>query len=299
MRQYSVFLQFPFLHYGYLLPWAVLGVVVFWKNRPYSSFINLFILANIIGMVIFYVSDRYRLPITPFVLIYAVMGFAWIWEKGIEKNIRPLVAGIVVVAVMYVVSFYNLADSFTTNFSNPLFNVAKYYQRQGRNEEALKLLEQNQKTWGTRGEVSEVMGKCHLGLGDYFQAEKCFDEAIRLAPNQFSGYFQRGRLWLARNQLETASNDFEKTLALNDTVPEAYYYLGAIRRQQNRPAEAQAALEKAHRLDPSIIPVYVELVQVYLSQGEAQKAGDLLEEGLRLAPQDQRLTLLREKLSKP
>ena len=298
MRGFSPALRVPLVGYGSLLPFAIIGLIISWKVRPAWPFVNLFILSNIAGLIIFYVSGRYRLPIIPFILIYASIGLAWMWNVAKSKRFRQLIAAIIVVTATYMICHLNLVDHFKTDFSVPFFNASKYYIAQGRAENALSLLKQIEGTWGGRAEVSEAMGRCYINNRQYTEAHSHLNQAIHMAPDRFSGYFHRGRLRILQNQLNAATQDFQRVLAMNNAVPEAYYYLGAIYRQQGYLGKARDALEEANRLDSFVIPVYAELVSLYLDQGNVEKAQETLEQGLTMAPQDTRLKKLRLRLQR-
>jgi len=299
MRKFSPVLRVPLVRYGLLLPFAIVGLFISRKSRPEWYFINLFILSNVGGLIIFYVSGRYRLPITPFLLIFASIGLVWIWDAVKSKRFRELTITALVLTVTYIICHLNFAGDFKTNFFTPLFNASKYYIAQGRTEEALELLNQIESKLGKRAEVSEAMGRCYINRKNFIEAGKSFNQAISIAPDQFSGYFHRGRLRISQNQLNAAAEDFKKVLAMNDTVPEAYYYLGAIYRQQRYLNKAQDALEEANRLDPFVIPVYAELAHLYADQENITKAQQTIEQGLIKAPQDQRLKQLNLRLQSP
>jgi len=296
-RKYSPVLRHSVVNYGMLLPWAVLGLLLCWKSRPVSTLVNLFMLSNVVVLVIFYVSARYRLPITPFVIIYAAVGLCGAWDAIRTEKVRRLVLGVVIVVAGYYVSHINIASYVKADRCRPLFNAAGYYLWKGRPRDALALLKQVEDSGIKSAEVSETMGMCCMQLRDYRQARRHLDEAIKRDPKQFSGYLTRARLRLRNNELDASVEDLKKVLSIKDTVAEAHYLLGTIRRHQGRLAEAKASLETANRLNPNLIGVYVELARFYLAQGDIRKARWFLEEGLARSPQDRRLRLVQQELA--
>nr|WP_203558331.1 AAA family ATPase [Bacteroides sp. 224] len=50
---------------------------------------------------------------------------------------------------------------------------------------------------------------------DYMEAESCFNTAIKTSPSEFKGYYNRGKLRLATNNVEGAVADFDKATSLN------------------------------------------------------------------------------------
>ncbi|HXR78486.1 MAG TPA: tetratricopeptide repeat protein [Bryobacteraceae bacterium] len=99
--------------------------------------------------------------------------------------------------------------------ANPLFGALKYGQCA--RDEISKAIELNSKS---------AMAYVSRGVGNYY------------LPAQFGG------------GVELALKDFDKAIALNPKLVDAYLWKGVALRKANRNAEAHAALEKAVQLDP-------------------------------------------------
>ena len=81
-------------------------------------------------------------------------------------------------------------------------------------------------------------------------AARELDEALALAPEWPAVWFERGKLWLRRDDMDRASEDFR---AAADRMPgfgPAWANLGATLGELNRPAEALKAFEAALACDP-------------------------------------------------
>ena len=61
---------------------------------------------------------------------------------------------------------------------------------------------------------------------DYTQAIALYDQYIKLNPEDFRGYFNRGTTEMNAQKYTEAEQDFTKTLSLNPVYKEAYYYRG-------------------------------------------------------------------------
>ena len=59
--------------------------------------------------------------------------------------------------------------------------------------------------------------------------------------------------------VELAIQDFDRALAINPQLADAYLWKGLALRKENRPADAHAALEKAVGLDPARVWARQEL----------------------------------------
>ena len=61
---------------------------------------------------------------------------------------------------------------------------------------------------------------------DYTQAIVLYSQYIKLNPEDFRGYFNRGTTEMNAQKYTEAEQDFTKTLSLNPVYKEAYYYRG-------------------------------------------------------------------------
>lgn len=66
-----------------------------------------------------------------------------------------------------------------------------------------------------------TMASTHQGFGQYDQALDCYDQAVAIAPDYFSGYFHRGDFLHSRGQLSGALADFSKVLEIDPDNSEA------------------------------------------------------------------------------
>jgi len=288
-REYSPMLRLPLPGFGALLPWAILGGWICRRARPASTVLNLFCLCNVASLLLFYVSDRYRMPLAPVVIIYASVGLWWMWDALRSLRLGWVLWSLALVTCGYALTRLPLAEHLKTDFSDPLVNYANYYLARDRPSEALPLLQRIQKSGWERPEAPAALGNCYLQLGDLDRAGANIAKAIEQGPDRIEGYFLRGQWHLARDLRDRAAEDFSRVLELNPGIAEAHYYLGAVRRQENRPAEALASLQRALDLDPALIPVYVELARVYRAQGKGQEAREIIQRGLERSPNDERL----------
>src|SRR5262249_5548549 len=69
-------LAFPF---GILAPLAILGIAVAWRKAPLLASI---VLLYSLGVLAFFIAARYRVPLVPYLAIFAVQGVLWITKAA-------------------------------------------------------------------------------------------------------------------------------------------------------------------------------------------------------------------------
>jgi 4-amino-4-deoxy-L-arabinose transferase-like glycosyltransferase len=81
------FLKTLFVGFGWIAPWALVGLWASYRRRWNDSFklILVFLGVYSLSVMIFFITDRYRLPIVPLLIILSVAGMAsvvqWLWQR--------------------------------------------------------------------------------------------------------------------------------------------------------------------------------------------------------------------------
>lgn len=83
---------------------------------------------------------------------------------------------------------------------------------------------------------------------DYYEAELCLNEAVRLSPTLFKAYYNRGKNRLAINNTEGALADFDKATSLKPEHPKAHEFFGDALMQAGKENEAALHWAIAERL---------------------------------------------------
>ena len=87
-------------------------------------------------------------------------------------------------------------------------------------------------------------------------------------------YTNQGRIDTAQTEslFEKAANQFERTISLAPTLPQAHFSLGAIYQEQNKLELAAQAMETCLKLNPKYYPAYYRLGEIQLQQDYPEAA---------------------------
>lgn len=88
-------------------------------------------------------------------------------------------------------------------------------------------------------------------VNDFDAAARDLDEAIALAPDWAAAHYERGKLWLRRDDMVQAAASFQRATEHLPGFAPAWANLGGTLGELDKPAEALAAFEQALALDPS------------------------------------------------
>jgi tetratricopeptide (TPR) repeat protein len=86
------------------------------------------------------------------------------------------------------------------------------------------------------------LGRGHDYVGDLDGSMSSYAEAVKLDASNALAHFYRGRIQLERGQIEAAHDSFERAVASNAGIVEAYYHLGETGAKLGKPAARQALL---------------------------------------------------------
>ena len=90
-----------------------------------------------------------------------------------------------------------------------------------------------------------------MEVNDFDAAGRDLDEAIAQAPEWAAAHYERGKLWLRRDDMVKAAESFQRAAELLPGFAPAWANLGGTLGELDRPQEALAAFERALAIDPS------------------------------------------------
>lgn len=210
------------------------------------------------SVLLFYVTDRYRLPVVVFLLPLA--GTAWPvlrkWRE-IEPRRRTLAA-----AAALIVAGLSLWPP-------------------------LGAVDQRAYNWGV-----VTMAAADRGDGDL--ALRAFERAVALSPTQagVQAYVRAALVYETRGQGAAAEALLDRAVGLFPQDGVALYNKGRMQAARGDIAGAVATMNRARALTPTYGLIYYALVKLYEKQGNAEAAAEALRAGGAINPNDARLLAL-------
>ena len=131
-------------------------------------------------------------------------------------------------------------------------------------------------------------GNSLTGMKKLDEAEAIFATVIEHYPNNKFALAERGLIRYNRGEYDSAEDDFEAALKLDDgTYTCPYEGLGLVYLTQGRKQEAEANFKKAIELNPSIeYKKFNGLAKIYIQQKKYDEAAALLKQSIRNYPYD-------------
>jgi tetratricopeptide (TPR) repeat protein len=198
---------FPF---GLLAPLGILGIAVGWRKAPLLAALVVF---YSLGVLAFFVAARYRVPLVPYLAIFAVDGARWIAQATSPRRL----AGVAALIALFV-----------------LCNAG-----QGRMSSEMN------------ADAEFSLGEELHHEGNLAAAEEHYRSAIRERPDYLEAWVNLGVLELTRGNSAEGEHALEHAVQIDPRDPTALMSLAALRERQNRWAEALALYVRASEANPN------------------------------------------------
>lgn len=135
-------------------------------------------------------------------------------------------------------------------------------------------------------EVLQELGDCHTSVGDYAQAQKYYERAAVLAPDEAGPYVGLGVVALHENLLDEAETAFKIACRLDKNCAKAYAGLGMTAQQRADYKRASEMFLKCLELDTDNLIALLGLFQTSCQMGSFEKVTYYLEVYLNMHPGD-------------
>ena len=271
-KTFAPIFQLPFISFGIIAPFAILGIILSLKRRGTPLLVTLFIFSYMVSVIIFFVSARYRLLIVPFLIIfssYALYCFVGMIRAKEFNNI--IIFGIVL--ILFFVGINKNFKYFTIGPSSRHYsNLGRIYDRMGRLDEAIAEYKRSIA-------IDPNIAMAHSNLGAAYTSKNMFDDAISecrkaiaIKPNFAMAHYNLGIAYDKKGTLDAAIAEYERALAINPRYAEALNNLGDTYQKKGRLDTAIILYKKALSINPHFANTHFNLGNAYLKKGELDKA---------------------------
>jgi tetratricopeptide (TPR) repeat protein len=280
-----------------------------------TGLLLLFIMSYFLSIQPFFMSERYRFPIVPFLLPFAAYALTHLVSalvRGETKQALLRISLIVAAGVLMGIEVYPYHPNESTwylhrafaatgrqDFSKALslykqawtidpdnaeaFLQAGYiHAAQGSHEQALECYLQGLEKAPRNRYLLNNTGYEYYLQKEYARARDYFEEALRLWPDYLLPYHNLGNTLMAMEKWDEALQVFQSLLHLSSGDAMACYQSGNVLLEQKAYPEAMKAFEKAQHLDPDNPDVVNNLGLAYLHAGSLDKAIVCFEKALAL-----------------
>ena len=243
------FFQFPF---GMLFPLSLVGVWFAIKKRQGISLILIFVVSYAFSFILFFVCERYRLPIIPFLLILASFAIFTIIEKIKKHAYRDLV----IPMILFVTSFIFFNANLFKIKDNPAINdltLADVEYQKMDYKKAIFYLEKTLPFYANDFEVLNQLGTCYYQIDRFDQAFEYYIKAIDTDPKQPEPYVNIGNIYYQTGAFDKAKIYYLKAIEIKPDFALAHNNLANVYFVQDSLNKALSYYKEASRLNPHLV----------------------------------------------
>lgn len=276
------FLQFPF---GVLVPLAAAGIYLARKRKKDISLALLLIGVYFLSFLLFFICARYRVPITPLLIVLASFGIVDA-AASVRKRESILYAALIFTGtlILFNANITRIKDNPQLNQltlgsleyqkqnypaaiallerSMPVYArdaqvltmLADSYRRTGRPMQAIDYYRKLLLVEPGKPEIYEYIGALYFNLRQYKEAEAYFVEAVKFNPKPFVSYINLGHIYFLQDSLQTALVYYTKALELRPNQIDALYHAGLTEFRREDHAAAARYWQRALAIDPNHQP---------------------------------------------
>jgi tetratricopeptide (TPR) repeat protein len=190
-----------------------------------------FVIAYVVSFVLFFVADRYRLPVVPLLLLFGAQALTWL--KGqvgrpVVARLAPAMGALVVLLVFVNVEWYRTTTPATWaldhwSAGNRFREMGRLDEAEGQFKKALSLDSQNAEFWTNLGGIQYYTGRLQDAAGS-------FRRSLELQPNSGSGHYNLAMCELQMGQTESAWRHLELAVRLEPEHQKARVELLRLRK---------------------------------------------------------------------
>lgn len=223
---YSRVLQLPLFHFFFISLFSLAGFVLLWQNLKKKPLSILFLISGIIGTILFFVNGRFRLMLTPLLIVIASGAIIRIYEMVKSNEFLKLKTAGGTILLFVVIYFFGInVPAF--NEYDAYFHLGKVAMDEKKYDDAVDYF--------NRSLMLRDYFQTYVNLGnalamkqDYENALKIYDIAIEKNPDYILAYFNKALALTQKGDLDKAMELYKKVLEMDPDYEGAYRNIGII-----------------------------------------------------------------------
>jgi tetratricopeptide (TPR) repeat protein len=275
------FLRFPF---GIISPLAILGILLNARNWRKYFLLYAFIFSYMLSVIFFFVNSRFRLPVVPFLLIFASYSICWLADKIRGKQIRPFLISLSILIPLFLITNSDFFEVRQADLSRTYNNLGIVYNKKGWYESAIAIYEEGLQINPNSAELHKSLGHTYYKKGDGQKAVGEYEQAVYLDPHMATAYSDLGYIYDLLDRDEEALQAYQKALEIDSTLVRAHVNLGFLFEKKGSYEEAAKWYRQALRFEPEAAGIHNDLGNAYAKSGSKDLALTEFKRALELDP---------------
>jgi len=255
-RNYSGVLSLTLWKWGIAFPFGLVGPLALWGlllslRRIGATMPLMYAISYCLGVAMFFVAARYRVPVLPILLVFAAYGLGALYRWARSGRWRHAGLGLAVCIA------FSLAANRGLGSMDMDGDAAIHYN----------------------------LGNAYAKAGDRLRAHAAFERAVALDPDYDQAWLNLAGMKGAMGDLDAAADIFARLTRSAPTQAEPWLNMAHVRIMQRDIDGAIAAYEAAIAAEPQMLPAYVEMIRLFGQFGDLARAAQVVERAGQALPQ--------------
>ncbi len=274
LREHHVIL--PGFYFGLAAAFGIPGMLLAWRRSPVARWVIAAILLHMVALLPVFVTERYRLPIVPGLLVCAVFGLTAFWQSLVLAQYSR--AAIYLCLLGLVVTLVSWPQPSPALWALDPYNSGIQALELGRES-----LDRNQR---------------EAAATNFTVANRKLEMAFAYAPDNAELNFALGELRQVEGQTAQAKSFYAATLQIDPRHERAFNNLGILALAEQRYPLAQSFFRHALEVDPKNGKTHFLMAKTLVATGQRESAQREIDTAIGLNPNQSEFRELRDQMTR-
>jgi tetratricopeptide (TPR) repeat protein len=273
-----------------VIPFAIAGAIAVWFRRGIAGrVLVLFLVVYAATVVAFFVTARYRVPVRPLLVLFAMIGVATLAKLAAGSPLRGGLAIAGCVAAGFALNANRWVRSYEAPPAQFYQSIANIYLTRGDAQKALEFQLRALALDPKYPDGNLNLGTMYMDLGRVDEAIAAFERERSLEADDGQNLASLGQAYSRAGRLEDADRAYEESFAAGFRDARASYNHGIVMEKLNRMDDAEKLYQHAVSVDSTFADAWINWGVLNARAGNFDQAISLWERALVLRPGDARV----------
>ena len=254
----------PLLDFGIFAPLALWGIVLGLRSKKQEIGLLIFYLvAMTLAISLFFVTSRYRTPMTPVALILASFALADLVHRLRHRDWTGVGKGVLGVGIFALLVNQPMVHN---DLAADHYNLGSIYYQTGEWDKAIEEFSTCLSILPGYTDAYRARGIIYRRRRLYAEAMTEFEKALTLRPDYLDVSVNIALVYLEQNRLREARHELEQVLAKDGEFYIGLVAMGRLLWAEGRAGEAKTTLNKAIKVSPEKSDALILLGQIFVSE---------------------------------
>ncbi|HEY2124592.1 MAG TPA: tetratricopeptide repeat protein [Chthoniobacterales bacterium] len=273
LREHRVIL--PGISFGLIAAFGLPGMLLGWRRSPASRWVTAAILLHMAALMPVFVTERYRLPIVPGLLVCALLGLVMFWQSLVQARYSQ--SAIYLTLLGLAVAFVSWPQG------NPALWALDSYNS------GIQSLELGRESLDRR--------QPDAAAAEFATANSKLEKAFAYVPDNAELNFALGELHQVQGQTTEAKSFYAAALQSDPRHDRAFNNLGLLALDEQRYSLAESFFRRSLEVDSKNAKTHFLLAKTLLAAGQREPAVREAELAVALSPGQREFRALRDQMT--